>query len=143
MINNILSQASKVKKAGHNKQGHPKWLCCCPAHEDKSASLMISDSGEKISFHCFASCDIDSICLGFGLQTKDLYYMKKPQIERDRYAYKELQKEYKKVCNLLEMYGDIVGTPEFTPENMAKMAGHIDKRAELINKMNYLRERNT
>ena len=138
MINNLLSQLEKVRKCGNNK-----WLARCKAHEDGRPSLMVGDNGEKITLHCFAGCDIDSICGSLGMQTKDLYYLKKPQIEKDRYAYKELQKEYKEVSRVLTFYADIVGTPEFTDENRQKMGKKVQQRADILRKMQYLRNRNT
>ena len=36
--------------------GKCKNIACCPAHDDKTPSLSITDSGDKVLFHCFAGC---------------------------------------------------------------------------------------
>jgi len=33
------------------------WQACCPAHEDRTPSLSISDAGDKVLVHCHAGCD--------------------------------------------------------------------------------------
>lgn len=33
-----------------------KYIACCPAHDDKSPSLSLTDLGDKVLFHCFAGC---------------------------------------------------------------------------------------
>lgn len=32
-------------------------MCRCPAHDDRTASLSVSDDGEKVLVHCFAGCE--------------------------------------------------------------------------------------
>ena len=39
----ILLSLDKVKSNGSNK-----WLACCPAHQDKSPSMSILDTGDKL-----------------------------------------------------------------------------------------------
>ena len=36
--------------------GANKYRACCPAHDDKSPSLSLTDVGDKVLFHCFAGC---------------------------------------------------------------------------------------
>lgn len=38
-----------------------KGKCHCPAHDDKSASLSVTFSDDKILFHCFAGCSQMSV----------------------------------------------------------------------------------
>lgn len=52
----------------------------CPAHEDKTASLSIKESNEKIVMHCHAGCTVESICFKLGVSVKDLFAGK----EKDR-----------------------------------------------------------
>lgn len=50
-----------------------RFVACCPAHDDRSPSLSIKDTGEKILFHCFAGCSqnevIDAL-VGLGIWLK-------------------------------------------------------------------------
>ena len=41
-INNLLSRLDKVRQSGPDS-----WMACCPAHEDKSASLSIRHADDE------------------------------------------------------------------------------------------------
>ncbi len=44
----------------------------CPCHNDKEASLSITDKGDKIVMKCHAGCDTEDIIAAVGLTFKDL-----------------------------------------------------------------------
>lgn len=48
-------------------------MAICPNHNDKEASLSITDDGDKILMHCFAGCDTSNILNSVGLTEKDLF----------------------------------------------------------------------
>ena len=54
--------------------GTDRYLACCPAHNDKSPSFSLTQSADKVLFHCFAGCGqtevIDSL-RGRGLWPKE------------------------------------------------------------------------
>lgn len=65
----LLNELHKVRKSGTNK-----WMACCPAHDDKSPSLSISEaSGGHILIHCFAGCETSEILAIAGLSMADLF----------------------------------------------------------------------
>lgn len=65
----VLSALDRVKQNGSSK-----WVACCPAHEDRSPSLSITEvDGGKVLLHCFAGCDTRDVVLAMGLQMADLY----------------------------------------------------------------------
>lgn len=67
-INNLLSRLEVVKKTGANS-----WICKCPAHQDRTASLHVKDDGnDKILLRCFAECDTYSILKAIGLDWQDV-----------------------------------------------------------------------
>ncbi|MCF7979731.1 MAG: hypothetical protein K9L82_17320 [Chromatiaceae bacterium] len=49
------------------------WSARCPAHEDKSPSLSIRQTADKVLFHCFAGCPADDILAAVNLKWTDLY----------------------------------------------------------------------
>lgn len=49
----------------------------CPAHDDRKASLTITDAGDKILLHCHAGCTTQAIVNSMGLSMKDLFIEKK------------------------------------------------------------------
>ncbi len=65
-------------------------MALCPNHNDKEASLSITDTGDKILMHCFAGCDTSSILNSVGLTEKDLFNTieEKPKVVEE-YIYKD------------------------------------------------------
>ncbi len=49
------------------------WSARCPAHEDRSPSLSIRQTADKVLFHCFAGCAADDILAAVGLRWTNLY----------------------------------------------------------------------
>ena len=67
-INNLISRLEGIKKTGSHS-----WICKCPAHQDRTASLHIKDDGDdKILLNCFAGCDTYSILKSIGLDWQDV-----------------------------------------------------------------------
>lgn len=64
----LLSRLESIKSAGDGR-----WYARCPAHADKSPSLSIRDTGDKILVHCFTGCDPEDVLTAVGLKWRDLY----------------------------------------------------------------------
>lgn len=45
----------------------------CPAHEDRSPSLKVTDAGDRILLHCYAGCSTDDILTALGLDWGALF----------------------------------------------------------------------
>ena len=56
--------------------GVGKWMACCPAHDDKSPSLAVSEGDDRVLVHCFAGCDTTDVTAAIGLNVADLFYKK-------------------------------------------------------------------
>lgn len=68
-VDNLLSRLDKVRRSGPDS-----WMACCPAHEDKSASLSIRhDDDGKTLIHCFAGCSVHEVVGAIGLEIGDLF----------------------------------------------------------------------
>jgi hypothetical protein len=67
-INKVLSCLDQVRGTGPDK-----WIACCPAHDDKTPSLTIKDTGDRILMHCFVGCHISDIVAAIGLGLHDLF----------------------------------------------------------------------
>ena len=67
-LNEILSHFPDAKKTGNG------WICKCPAHDDRTASLSISEGRDgRTLIKCFAGCTVESICAKLGLKLSDLF----------------------------------------------------------------------
>lgn len=73
-IKEFLQRIDKVKECSNDQ-----YTGCCPAHDDKNASLSISVGRDnKILLKCQAGCDTESIVSAMGLTMKDLFSTPKP-----------------------------------------------------------------
>jgi len=64
------------KLAGVRKTGEGSWVACCPAHEDKTPSLSVTEKEGNVVFHCFAGCEPAAIVKSMGLEWK--HFFKEP-----------------------------------------------------------------
>jgi hypothetical protein len=69
IVENMLSRLHGVRKTGPDR-----WLACCPAHDDRRASLAIRklDDG-RLLVHDFAGCSVHEIVHAAGLSLADLF----------------------------------------------------------------------
>lgn len=64
----ILARLRDVKETASG------WTACCPGHEDRRASLSISEGDEgRILLHCHAGCGLETITSALGITKADLF----------------------------------------------------------------------
>ena len=69
MINDILPLLNKVRQTKPNS-----WLACCPSHQDKQASLAITELPDgRVLLKCWAGCTAKQITHAVGLNLRVLY----------------------------------------------------------------------
>ena len=67
-IDRVLSACQGVTR------GSSGWTALCPAHEDSSPSLSISEADDgKVLIHCLAGCAVKGVVAGLGLEMRDLF----------------------------------------------------------------------
>lgn len=65
----FLSHCQKVKRTGPGR-----WICCCPAHEDKNPSMNVRELPDgKVLVICRAGCSNDEILAATGLHWTALF----------------------------------------------------------------------
>lgn len=75
-LENVLSRLEKVKSAGAKS-----WKACCPAHDDKSPSLAVSETSDgTVLVKCWAGCSAQSVVEAIGLELRHLF----PAGQRER-----------------------------------------------------------
>lgn len=67
-ITDILSRLDKVKPTGRGR-----WMACCPAHDDRTPSMVITETDGRVLMHCFAECSIDDILGAIGVEMAALF----------------------------------------------------------------------
>jgi hypothetical protein len=62
-----------IAKLPHAKRVGSGWSACCPAHEDRRASLSIGEGDDgRALVKCHAGCTVESICAAVGLHMSNL-----------------------------------------------------------------------
>ena len=56
-----------------------KVQACCPAHDDKQASLTITKGRKCTLFYCHAGCSVDAILAAAGIEKRDAFYDIEPR----------------------------------------------------------------
>lgn len=75
-ISSIISRLEKLKKNGQGR-----WLACCPAHSDKTASLSVRETETgSVLLHCFAGCSVHEVLSAIGLKDSDLFPPKRSNL---------------------------------------------------------------
>lgn len=68
MINKLLDRLRKVQSRGNGQ-----YMACCPAHQDRTPSLSIKDTGDgRILVNCLAGCDTETVLSSIGLDFNDI-----------------------------------------------------------------------
>ncbi len=64
----LLSRLEGVRATGTDQ-----WVARCPAHEDKSPSLSITEKDDRVLIHCHAGCYVNEVVDAVGLKITDLF----------------------------------------------------------------------
>jgi hypothetical protein len=95
----LLSRLSKVRKGSNGN-----YMACCPAHEDRAASLAIKEGNDgAILINCFAGCGAHEVLDALGVTWSDLYPPKTSTGKRQR-----LRVPFNEAIRTLEMEAAIV-----------------------------------
>lgn len=65
----LLGRLEKVRQTGPGR-----WLACCPAHDDRRASLSIRELDDgRVLLHDFAGCAVQQVVAAVDLNLSDLF----------------------------------------------------------------------
>lgn len=68
-VDRLLDRLSGVKQIKNDR-----WLARCPAHDDRSPSLVITETSDgTLLIRCWAGCSAADIVTAVGLELKDLF----------------------------------------------------------------------
>ena len=118
---NMNPTTSILERLTNVKQEAGGYSACCPAHEDKHASLSIKEGEDgRCLIHCHAGCTPEAILSAIGLKISDLYPPKqgsaingKPTIDR---VYKYLDATGKRTVFEVVRYKNPKGFKQRVPD---------------------------
>ena len=68
-----MTAADVVARFRGARRSGDGWTARCPAHEDRRASLSITEKPDRTLLHCHAGCDPDAVAGAAGLSLSDLF----------------------------------------------------------------------
>lgn len=69
-----IKQFLSLLRVAHGPNGSGEYMCRCPAHDDRTASLSVREGeGGKILLHCMAGCSTSAVLEAMGLRLSDLF----------------------------------------------------------------------
>ena len=81
---------------GVRQRGPGRYSSRCPAHQDKSPSLSLSEGERGILLKCWAGCSLTEICASLGIKQRDLFFDAldaDPSRRREAAQYRERQRQ--------------------------------------------------
>ena len=64
----LLDRLDGVRQAGPGR-----WMARCPAHQDRSPSLSVRETDNRILVHCFGGCEVGDVLEAVSLELSDLF----------------------------------------------------------------------
>lgn len=110
-----------------------QYTACCPAHDDKSPSLSLTEKEGKILLNCWAGCTCDEIVDALGLKLSDLFTDNGMTVQqRQKYAKKKNKHQLRKVLSFeLHMLFQIL-TCRITSADLINDAKFLYARPEFV-----------
>ena len=84
-VDSLLDKLEGVRRSGNG------WMCRCPSHDDRQASLSIAEGEEGILCYCQSGCRTEDVLTALGLEMKDLFT--KPDKEEPEAIYSYVDEE--------------------------------------------------
>jgi hypothetical protein len=80
----LLPRLDKVQETAPGQ-----WIACCPAHDDRSPSLSIRQTDDRLLIYCHAACPASDVTAAVGLTLADLFdrpleHQRRPMRQRER-----------------------------------------------------------
>ncbi|MEW5748980.1 MAG: DUF927 domain-containing protein [Candidatus Thermoplasmatota archaeon] len=108
VLQRVLEKLSHVRRCANG------FIARCPAHDDKKASLSITEDAEgNVLLHCFAGCAIEAIVAAIGLALRDLFAKRVTPVQKQDRVFSTLEIRSRSTTRNLYFYRDRDGSPLF------------------------------
>jgi len=67
-VDKLLDRLEGVRATGRDQ-----WVACCPSHDDRSPSLSIKATDDRVLVYCHAGCGAADVVAAVGLELRDLF----------------------------------------------------------------------
>lgn len=102
------------------------WRAVCPAHADKSPSLVLREDQGKLLVHCFSGCSLSEIAGSLGLKVSDFFSKHRSLPPPLRKNNPDLFERWKKShAQLLKLSNQMEAAAKFFRE-------HVDEAMDLV-----------
>jgi hypothetical protein len=133
-ISKVLDRVENPKQSGAGR-----WMCKCPAHEDRGPSLSIRELEDgRVLIYCFAGCGAGDVLAAIGLRMSDLF--DKPIAHhlppiRGGFSARELLELNAHEANVVALLANDAQTRELTPDERTRLvqaAARLGKAQAMI-----------
>lgn len=122
-LNNFLGRLEGVRRTGEGR-----WLCRCPAHQDRTPSLTVRETDDdRLLVHCFAGCAFEDVLAAVGMEPADLmpeklHGHKRPWEGVPGYRQGELMKAVVLEANILKLaLGQLMKGVELSVDDLRRV----------------------
>ena len=103
----LLEKLDKVRQSGQDR-----WMACCPAHDDRTPSLQITQANDRVLIHCHAGCGGNEVLEAVGLDFSVLY----PEDQTQDYVRPAYQQPTLEDSLFVEIYKNTVRRGQTPPD---------------------------
>lgn len=119
-LEELLDLLEDVKPAGNG------YVAICPAHDDRNASLSITEGDERLLLHCHAGCDADDVLAAIGKDWTDIVYRKAVNYSEPEAIYDYVDEEGHVLFQAVRLPGKQFRQRHYAPEDpAAKPDGYV------------------
>jgi len=115
-LEELLDLLEGVKPAGNG------YAAICPAHDDRNASLSVTEGDERLLLHCHAGCDPDDILSKLGKDWRDIVYNAGPDYSQPEAVYDYTNESGEVLFQAVRFPGKQFRQRHYAPEDVAARA---------------------
>ncbi len=67
-LEDLVARLEGVRRSGRG------WMARCPAHDDHTPSLSVSEGDRGLLLRCWVGCELSAICAAIGITTRQLFF---------------------------------------------------------------------
>ena len=130
-VERVLSLLEGVRESSTGQ-----YKALCPAHDDKSPTLSVTEKDDRVLIHCFAGCETGDVLDALGLRMSDLFVNRDthgPIPVRDRWNARAMLRELSdESAVVLIAAADMLQQKPLPPEDHKRLRKAADRIARIV-----------